>query len=170
MASTHVTNPINPVLIIECDSLETKSMYPTFPDKVDTLPVFDGYNTGFDSGFDLFCPDDCIVPSNARSFMIDLKIRCELKGTDVHGYYLYPRSSISKTSLRQCNSVGIIDFGYRGTIKVFVDNLSDEPFTIRKGTRLFQLCMPSLRPFTVEYGTVNRNTTRGDGGFGSTGK
>lgn len=163
------------ILIVECETGELKSMYPTFPDRINDILMFDGFNTGSNSGFDLFVPDDIVVPSDARSFMIDLKIRCELKkqegsGNRVHGYYLYPRSSISKTPLRQCNSVGIIDYEYRGTIKVFVDNVSSEPYSVRKGTRLFQLCMPDLQPFTVEYGAVNRETGRGEGGFGSTGK
>ena len=55
-------------------------------------------------------------------------------------YYLYPRSSISKTPLRLCNSVGIIDAGYRGNIMAFVDNI-DEDYDL--GTRLFQLCDPN---------------------------
>jgi dUTPase len=41
--------------------------------------------------------------------------------------------------------------------------------TIKAGERLFQICMPDLRPFKVMIGGVNYNTTRGAGGFGSTG-
>ena len=98
--------------------------------------------------------------------MLDLGVRCQPSGTS--GYYLYPRSSISKTPLRLANSVGIIDASYRGTLKVVVDNNSDELVRIKKGDRLFQLCMPNLEPFDVVFGTVNRLTERGEGGFGST--
>ena len=119
-----------------------------------------------DSGYDLFMPADIVVPKRALGFMIDLGVRCEYNRSS--GYYLYPRSSISKTPLRLANSVGIIDNGYRGTLKVAVDNHSDEPVRVKRGDRLFQLCIPSLEAFKVVFGPVNRGTERGEGGFGST--
>ena len=48
------------------------------------------------------------------------------------------------------NSVGIIDAGYRGLLCAAVDNISDEPYTIRGGQRLFQLCSPTLAPISFE--------------------
>ena len=45
------------------------------------------------------------------------------------------RSSISKTPLRMSNSIGLIDGGYRGELKVYVDNISDDPFELKKGNR-----------------------------------
>jgi dUTP pyrophosphatase len=118
-----------------------------------------------DSGFDLFMPSNVTIPGRT-TMMLDLGVRCQPSGTA--GYYLYPRSSISKTPLRLANSVGIIDANYRGTLKVVVDNNSDDIVRIKKGDRLFQLCMPNLEPFDVVFGTVNRETERGEGGFGST--
>jgi len=51
-----------------------------------------------------------------------------------------------------------------------VDNRSTEPYTVRKGERMFQLCMPSLGRFVVQVvERVDMNTDRGAGGFGSTG-
>lgn len=123
-------------------------------------------NYATDSGFDLICPTDLVVPAGETVF-VDLGIRCQLEGA-THGYYLYPRSSLSKTPLRLANSVGIIDAGYRGTLKAAVDNRSGEAYAIKKGDRLFQICMPSLEPFRVVFGTVDRVTERGEGGFGST--
>ena len=85
------------------------------------------------------------------------------------GYYLYPRSSISKTPLRMSNSVGIIDWGYRGDIMAAIDNLSDEDYHIEKKTRLFQICSPTLQRIKeIEIVNDLDNTDRGDGGFGST--
>jgi dUTP pyrophosphatase len=120
-----------------------------------------------DSGFDLFIAEDMIVPARSMT-MIDLKVRCEplFRG----GYYLYPRSSISKTPLRLANSVGIIDNGYRGTLKCAVDNNSDKDFIVKKGERYFQVCHPSLMPMKVNIvESVDMKTERGEGGFGSTG-
>ena len=118
-----------------------------------------------DSGFDLFMPANVTLSPHSTT-MLDLEVRCQLNKT--HGYYLYPRSSISKTPLRLANSVGIIDAGYRGTLKVVVDNISDEVCRIKRGDRLFQICIPSLEPFDVVFGKVERETERGEGGFGST--
>ena len=76
----------------------------------------------------------------------------------------------SRTPLRLANSVGIIDAGYRGEICAIIDNIKDEPYSIECGTRLFQICSPTLEP--IEYDIVNSlsETTRGVGGFGSTGR
>jgi len=83
-------------------------------------------------------------------------------------YYLYPRSSISKTPLRMSNSTGIIDAGYRGNIIAKLDNISNEEYKIEKGTRLFQICSPSLDEIELKVVDKLSITTRGTGGFGST--
>ena len=123
-------------------------------------------NHATDSGFDLYVTEDITIQPYSQA-TIDHKILCEPMFTG--GYYLYPRSSISKTPLRLANSVGIIDNTYRGHIMAKVDNISDAPFTVKRGERLFQLCHPSLLPLHVEFvSAVNTATSRGAGGFGST--
>ena len=133
------------------------------------------YHEG-DSGLDLFVTEDVIVPKGALAFMINLQITCEAFSTKEKmnnvSYYLYPRSSMgSKTPLRLSNSVGIIDAGYRGEIKAIVDNLDrDNDFIVRAGTRLLQLCSPIVSPITYEMANSLTDTSRGGGGFGSTGQ
>ena len=125
-----------------------------------------------DSGFDLFCPRDLTIPHGKTSF-IDLGIQCaayEWPTASPKPFYVYPRSSLSKTPLRLANSVGIIDSGYRGNILAAVDNIWDQNFQLRRGTRLFQICAPDLSPFTVELVDSLDETARGAGGFGSTGQ
>lgn len=85
------------------------------------------------------------------------------------GYWLVPRSSISNTPLRMSNSIGLIDAKYRGYIMAKVDNLSEHSYHIAKGTRLFQLVGPTLEPITFELVNQLSDTSRGEGGFGSTG-
>lgn len=131
-----------------------------------------------DSGYDLYyCGEDVVVkPYNDVSdnsellynkpTMLGLGIACE--PNDVFGYYLYPRSSISKTPLLMANSVGIIDYGYRGEIMGAVKNMSNHPYTVRTGDRLFQLCMADLKPYRVNIVENINSTVRGEGGFGST--
>ena len=124
-----------------------------------------------DAGLDLYCPCDMEIPPGG-TVTIDLKIQCEgLSDNDSRNicYYLYPRSSISKTPLRLANSVGIIDAGYRGNIMTVVDNTDKEHYNIQKGQRLFQICGRYLEPIELRLVDELSNSERGNGGFGSTG-
>mgnify|MGYP000940157032 FL=1 len=124
-----------------------------------------------DAGLDLYCPGDMeILPG--QTVKIDFKIQCEgLSDNDDRNvcYYLYPRSSISKTPLRLANSVGIIDSGYRGNLMAVVDNISKEHFQIQRGQRLFQICGRYLEPIHLTLVEELSDSERGNGGFGSTG-
>lgn len=98
------------------------------------------------------------------------------------GYYLYPRSSIYKTDLRAANSVGIIDAGYRGNIMSVFDVINrhrdrerhdSAVRVVTQNERYAQICAPSLIPIVVEVvdsvDDLSKPTSRGMGGFGSTG-
>ena len=66
--------------------------------------------------------------------------------------------------------MGVVDSDYRGEILVAVINQSDKPYTIEHGERIAQLVItPVLLPTVEEAGELS-DTTRGAGGFGSTGK
>tara|TARA_A100001015_G_C14952734_1_gene697424 strand:+ start:16 stop:468 length:453 start_codon:yes stop_codon:yes gene_type:complete len=128
------------------------------------------YHEG-DSGLDVFFPESININPHETK-LINLGICCEgfldKNKEQSISYYLYPRSSISKTPLRMANSVGIIDAGYRGSIMVALDNISDNPYQIKRGQRLFQLCSPTLQPISFELTDSLSETSRGVGGFGST--
>ena len=83
-----------------------------------------------------------------------------------------PRSSISNTPLMMCNSIGLVDAGYRGYIMAKVRNFSNDPYTITKGTRLFQLVpINNGRGWDKVIITPELSESiRGEGGFGSTGR
>ena len=162
------TNNNSNTLLIKPENENVKSYYKNHS----------SYNKG-DSGLDLFVPEDTEVKCGETVF-VDLQIKCELldKENKNISYYLYPRSSISKTPLILANSVGIIDAGYRGNIKAAVkyipsydDIKSDEGsiYIIKKGTRLFQLCSPDLKELKFKLSNTLSETSRGEGGFGSTG-
>ena len=125
------------------------------------------------SGFDLFYPGET---KQGNKLFLDFKLKAVLLENNIpHAFYLYPRSSISKTPFRMCNSVGIIDQEYRGNIGAFVDAVVPDAI-LEHGVRLFQICAPSLEPFKVELMPMDQfmvfygNTERGQGGFGSTGQ
>lgn len=81
-----------------------------------------------------------------------------------------PRSGLAlKYGITVLNSPGTIDADYRGEIKVLLINLSDKTFVINDGERIAQMI---IAPYTTAewYETTQlSNTTRGAGGFGSTG-
>ena len=120
-----------------------------------------------DAGLDLYTLED-ICFSSGETKIIKLGICCEPK--DGVAYYLFPRSSISKTPLRLSNSIGLIDGGYRGEIMASCDNVKNFDYTVKKGDRLFQLVAADNSPiFYILVDTLS-DTTRGSDGFGSTGK
>jgi dUTP pyrophosphatase len=155
------------------------------------------------SGFDLYTPQQTDFMAPFQTQFVDLGVKCEMLYCNkdyICGYvkkemcyvptafYMYPRSSISKTPLMLANHTGIIDSGYRGSLiaavrylpetKVVENRMGEKRdqfitgYTLEKDTRLFQICHPSLLPIYVEVLDENKlsETTRGEGGFGSTGK
>lgn len=138
-----------------------------------------------DAGFDLYNPEIKKIHSSNKKQVhkIDFNIICSARIlTDTNkifntGYYMYPRSSLSKTKLRLANATGIIDSGYRGHLMGMFDSvhlLENEEYTVNKHDRLLQICSPGLVPILVEVvNTVDElgeETVRGSGGFGSTGR
>ena len=110
-------------------------------------------------------------------------------------FYTYARSSMSKTPLRLANNQGIIDAGYRGSLIGMFDCIYSDRKTIgsdrkmddwkmddwkmddwkmNEYSRMLQICAPGLIPIHVrivdKFEDLGPSTSRGDGGFGSTGK
>ena len=135
-----------------------------------------------DAGLDILNPE-LVIPAKSKG-KINFGIHCEMlrntklsindinfEKTEGCSFLLIPRSSISKTPLRMANSIGLIDSGYRGELIAIVDNISEEDYIVKKDSRLFQIVNPDLKPFLkVEYVDELSDTSRGNGGFGSTGE
>ncbi len=91
-----------------------------------------------------------------------------------HGYegQVRPRSGLAlRNGIVIANAPGTIDADYRGELKVILLNLGDEPFTVEHGQRIAQLVLAKvamLEPIEVDN-LPKTETTRGSGGFGSTG-
>lgn len=84
---------------------------------------------------------------------------------------LFPRSSISKTPLRMANSVGVIDSGFTGEIKVPLYNTSEvEIKDIEQYDKIAQLVIVPLADVSIEIVDELEESERGNGGFGSTGR
>ena len=125
------------------------------------------------SGFDLFVPQTIQYKSRDELQFVSMKVKGEMKNADGNNipFYLYPRSSLSKTPLSLANHVGIIDAGYRGSIIAALRCCYADNYKIEEGTKLVQICSPDLSPFLVtlleKEGDLS-STQRGQGGFGST--
>ena len=140
------------------------------------------YHAG-DSGLDLFIIKDEVIPAG-QTKIVDLGISCQLRKQNdfsptfqkyltekYYSYNMYPRSSISKTPLRLANGVGLCDAAYTGPLKAALHNTDPtNDYIIKKGERYVQLAYPNLEEVSFVLVDELRDTTRGDGGFGSTGK
>lgn len=81
-----------------------------------------------------------------------------------------PRSGLAaKKGITVLNAPGTIDADYRGEIGVILVNLSNEPFTIENGERIAQLVIAKHERAEWEEVKELSETSRGKGGFGSTG-
>lgn len=82
-----------------------------------------------------------------------------------------PRSGLAaKQGLTVLNSPGTIDADYRGEIKVILVNLSSEKVVIKNGDRIAQMVVARHERVLWQSVEVLNVTSRGEGGFGSTGK
>jgi dUTP pyrophosphatase len=127
------------------------------------------YQTEGASGFDMHSIKEYTVYAG-QVLLVDTGIAFEIPS----GYELQvrPRSGLSfKTPLRVANSPGTVDSDFRDSVKVIIENRSDnESYTIKKGERIAQgIICPVVQAQFVDTDTLS-DTNRGIGGFGSTGK
>ena len=81
-----------------------------------------------------------------------------------------PRSGLAaRHGVTVLNAPGTIDADYRGEIQVILVNLGQETFTVMRGMRIAQLIIAPVVQITIREITNLDETTRGVGGFGSTG-
>jgi dUTP pyrophosphatase len=132
-------------------------------------------STGRDSGFDLYCEADSYSTYGGAPLFLKFGVLAACV-TPESGYWLMPRSSISKTPLMCANSMGLIDAGYRGALMGAVRHVQESGlYSITQGTRLFQVVSGSALPWLKVHivSSVDEFPTpwsaRGTGGFGSTG-
>src|SRR5665648_675543 len=82
-----------------------------------------------------------------------------------------PRSGLAlKKGITVLNSPGTIDADYRGEIMVILINLSADKFVIQHGERIAQMIVAAHETVNWERVEILEDTTRGEGGFGHTGK
>ena len=117
-----------------------------------------------DAGADLFSYENLEIYPNEQK-LVDTGIA--IKISQGFAGFVYNRSSQGKKGITIPHSVGVIDSGYRDTIKVLLKNIGDDPYKIATGDRIAQLIIQKVE--LVGFKDIWNDSTRGTGGFGSTG-
>ena len=125
------------------------------------------YATGGAAGMDVLAAEDVTLAPGARH-----AVATGLSLAIPAGYEIQvrPRSGLAlKHGISVPNTPGTIDSDYRGELKIILINHGAEAFAIARGDRIAQLVLaPVVRAAWSEVGELDV-TTRGAGGFGSTG-
>ena len=129
------------------------------------------YQSAHAAGLDLLAavPDNApLVLASGKHAMVPTGLAIALP--DGFEAQIRPRSGLAaKHGVTVLNAPGTIDADYRGEIQVILINHGSEPFTIRRGERIAQMVIAPV--VQVRLSTVDSlpDTSRGSGGFGSTG-
>ena len=122
------------------------------------------------AGYDLCADLDSPVTIPARR---TVKIPTGLAMAIEPGYagFVFARSGLGiKHGIVPANCVGVIDSDYRGEVIVGLYNHTDEPFVVEPGDRIAQLVLLPVHTPEIAECTELGETSRGEGGFGSTGR
>ena len=129
------------------------------------------YQSAHAAGFDLLAavPEDgALMLDPSDRVLVPTGLVFELP----QGYeaQVRPRSGLAlKQGVAVLNSPGTIDADYRGEVKVLLINLGSERFLIQRGDRIAQAVIAPVTHVEIVAADALSDTTRGDGGFGSTG-
>lgn len=134
--------------------------------KLHELAVLPSYSKPGDAGLDI----TTIAAPDVNYLYMEYKTGLSVEIPQGYVGLLFPRSSISKTSLSLTNSVGVIDSGYRGEICFRFKQDRHSPVIYNMGDRIGQLIiLPFPRIECIEANELS-DSERGTGGFGSTNK
>ena len=134
-----------------------------FPDA-----IFPRYAHPGDAGMDLFSYETYILkPGERRLFKTRLKVEIP----ESYEMQIRPKSGLALNhGVTVLNTPGTIDAGYRGEVGVILINHSKEVYSIKKGDKIAQAVISSIERAVLEEVEKLEESSRGEGGFGSTGK
>ncbi len=126
-----------------------------------------GYATAGAAGMDVVSAEDVILAPGARHAVATGFAMAIPDGYEVQ---VRPRSGLAlKYGVTCLNTPGTIDSDYRCEVKVILANLGADAFPIKRGDRIAQLIPASVQRAVLDEVASLDETTRGTGGFGSTG-
>lgn len=120
-----------------------------------------------DAGLDLFSIEEVIIkPSETALIKTGIKIELP-ENTEAQ---VRPRSGLAlKHSITVLNTPGTIDEGYRGEICIILINHGKRDFKVEKHMKIAQMVVKPIIPVEVMEVKELSHSSRGEGGFGSTG-
>jgi len=125
------------------------------------IPV---YGHPGDAGLDLFSVvDRDLAPGEVFAVPTGIQIAVP----PGHVGLVWDKSGISLRGVHRL--AGVVDAGYRGEVQVVMINLGPAPFAVRKGMKIAQLLVQPVATVSVVECEELDDTSRGEGGFGSTG-
>ena len=136
-------------------------------EKIDEKAIIPFKSHDGDAGMDLFSVEEITLEPMERK-LIHTGIKIQLpKNTEAQ---IRPRSGLAlKHGITVLNTPGTIDEGYRGEIGIILINFSKEEFKIEKGMKIAQMVIKPILDLEVEEVYELTETSRGQGGFGSSG-
>jgi len=117
-----------------------------------------------DAGLDLFsCADDVLAAGEVKAVRTGIKVAVP----PGHVGLIWDKSGISLKGVHKL--AGVVDAGYRGEVQVVMINLGREPYAVKKGMKIAQMLIQPVNEIEVVESRDLDETSRGEGGFGSTG-
>jgi dUTP pyrophosphatase len=124
---------------------------------------------GEDLGYDLYAAVTLSIPAKGHAIVsTGIAIQCSSPLGEPMGALLRDKSSLAARRLLLTG--GVIDAGYRGEIRVLMENLGDSPAEIRAGDKIANLIPYPVLTSQVEVVEELSESRRKGGGFGSTGR
>ena len=125
------------------------------------LPV---YGHPGDAGLDLFSVVDRTL-GPGEVFAVPTGIQVAIPQGFVG--LVWDKSGISLKGVHRL--AGVVDAGYRGEVRVVLINLGPQPFAVKTGMKVAQMLIQPVASIAVVESETLDDTSRGEGGFGSTG-
>ena len=116
------------------------------------------------AGYDVFAYHDCLIPKNSVR-----KISCGFKMKMYPGLYAQLKSRSSYVLKNVTVEAGTIDSDFRGLVNVCLRNHNDTDVLIKSDNKIAQMIFLKCQYPEIQIGSVDNDTERGEGGFGSTG-
>jgi dUTP pyrophosphatase len=124
---------------------------------------------GEDLGYDLYASEAVVIPPRGGA-VVSTGVAIELTSASGEPMGALVRDKSSLASRRLTCTAGVIDAGYRGEVRVLMENLGDAPAEIHAGDKLANLIPYPVLTTPVEVVEDLATSRRGDGGFGSSGR
>ena len=136
--------------------LKVKKMHPAAK-----LPA---YGHPGDAGMDLFaCADKTLAPGELYAVPTGIQMAIPRGFVGL----IWDKSGVSLKGVHRL--AGVVDAGYRGEVRVVLINLGREPYEVKAGMKIAQMLIQSVSSVEIRESESLDDTSRGDGGFGSTG-